>query len=145
MRTFFIILITILSFSKAYSQDKFIIEASNLKIEKLPHYIIITSQNTKSLGGIGITIDVKKSKYKKQLKNLVDLLQDRKKLKIRNQTDLLNAMHIIGYEFVDAYNASQVKYAMDKDLGDDIFNEIFEGGTGAFKVNMIFKKLTNNN
>lgn len=49
-------------------------------------------------------------------------------------------MVVIGYEFVDTYNASQVQYAMDKNIGDEIVNEIFDGGAGAFKVNMIFKK-----
>lgn len=140
MKTFIIFLFSFFTLTNLSAQDLSIIKASNVKVENLPKYIIITSQNTKTLGGIGLSIDAKKSRYKKQLKCLLDLLEHRKKLKIRNQTDLLNAMDVIGYEFVDAYNASQVQYAMDKDIGDDIVNEIFDGGTGAFKVNMIFKK-----
>ncbi|WP_271406904.1 hypothetical protein [Tenacibaculum soleae] len=140
MKTFIIYLFSFFTIISVNAQDISIIKASDIKIEELPKYVIITSQNTKTLGGIGLNIDTKKSRYKKQLKCLLHLLEHRKKLKIRNQTDLLNVMDVIGYEFVDVYNASQVQYAMDKDIGDDIVNEIFDGGTGAFKVNMIFKK-----
>lgn len=110
------------------------------EINELPEYVVITSQNTKLLGGINISIDSKKSPYEVSLNNLMNELQSRKKQKIRNQTDLLNSMSIIGFEYVDAYNASQVQYASDSSVGDDILNEILEGGTGTYRVNMIFRK-----
>ena len=126
--------------NEGYAQELSFTKSTEVNINNLPEYVIVTSQNTKLLGGIGVTIDAKKSSYKKQLLTLNDLLQDSDKLKIRNQTDLLNAMSKLGYEFVDAYNASQVVNSREKeDVVDDIFNEI-DGGKGVFRVNMIFRK-----
>lgn len=123
-----------------FSQKLEVIKSSHVEIKQLPEYVIVTSQNTKLLGGIGITIDAKKSRYKKELNQLNDLLQDSDKLKIRNQTDLLNAMSELGYDFLDAYNASQVVNSRgNKDAVDDVLN-IVEGGKGTYRVNMIFRK-----
>lgn len=122
------------------AQKLSVVKSNSVSIEEFPEYVIITSQNTKLLGGIGIMIDYKKSTYKTQLQKLEILLQDGDKQKIRNQTDLLNSMSILGFEFVNAYNASQVSNSRhEKDTADDIFNTI-EGGTGVFRVNMIFRK-----
>jgi len=126
--------------SEGYAQELSVTKSTQVEINNLPEYVIVTSQNTKLLGGIGVTIDAKKSSFKKQLTVLNDLLQDGDKLKIRNQTDLLNAMSQLGYEFVDAYNSSQVVNSREKkDVADDIFNTI-DGGKGTFRVNMIFRK-----
>lgn len=106
--------------------------SSSVNIEQLPEYLIITSENTKLLGGIDIVIDSKKSKYRDQLLELESLLQNRKKLRIRNQTDLLTALSQLGYEYVDAYSA-----------GSDTFNSgdsDFSSGTSKVRVNMVFRK-----
>ncbi|MPQ48561.1 hypothetical protein GCQ56_16270 [Marinifilum sp. N1E240] len=122
------------------AQKLSVVKSSSVSIEEFPEYVIITSQNTKLLGGIGIMIDYKKSTYKPQLQKLENLLQDGDKLKVRNQTDLLNSMSKLGFEFVNAYNSSQVSNSLhEKDNVDDIFNTI-EGGTGTYRVNMIFRK-----
>ncbi len=109
--------------------------SSSVSIEQLPEYIVITSENTKLLGGINISIDYKKSDYKDVLEELETLLQNRKKMRIRNQTDLLNAMIKLGFEYVDAYNATAG--AIGAGGGDDV--EIF-GSEAKYRINMVFRK-----
>lgn len=110
-------------------------ESSSVSIKDLPEYVIVTSENTKLLGGINITIDSKKSAYKDQLDKLEDLLQARKKLRIRNQTDLLNAMSKLGFEYLDAYNANAGTLGVGG--GKDV--EVF-GSDSKFRINMVFRK-----
>ncbi len=117
------------------AQELSVAESSSVNIKELPEYVIITSENTKLLGGINITIDYKKSKYKPQLEELEDLLQARKKLSIRNQTDLLNAMSKLGFDYLDAYNANAG--TLGAGGGDDV--EIF-GSESKFRVNIVFRK-----
>lgn len=134
------LLILLVSFN-INAQELSVVTSSQINVNSLPEYVIITSQNTKLLGGSGITIDAKKSKYQDQLESLQSLLQGRKKLHIRNQTDLLNAMSQLGFDFVDAFNASQASTSGGKSSeADDLFNGVLEGGTGSFRVNMIFRK-----
>ncbi len=109
--------------------------SSSTNIEQLPEYVIITSENTKLLGGINIHIDAKKSNYKKELRGLEDLLQSGDKLKVRNQTDLLNAMSKLGFEYINAYNANAGTLGVGG--GDDI--EVF-GSDSKFRINMVFRK-----
>ncbi|GEM_PF-1275022 len=135
-----VILLLIFPFAvNGYSQSLEVIKSSSVKVEELPEYVIITSQNTKLLGGIGIIIDYKKSIYKEQLQTLEELLQDRDKLRVRNQTDLLNAMSQLGYEYVNAYNADQIVPAKDDDDVGEVLN-IVDGGEGTFRINMVFRK-----
>lgn len=134
-----IVFVFFLSSVQVFSQK----ESTEIEISDLPEYVIITSQNTKTFGGINISIDARKSRYEKALIDLNSLLQWKKRLGIRNQTDLLNEMSRLGFDYVDAYNGRQVQYAGDKTDGDDLFNELFEGGTGSFRVNMIFRKKEN--
>ncbi len=110
-------------------------ESSSVNIKELPEYVIITSENTKLFGGINIAIDYKKSSYAEVLERLETLLQNRKKLRIRNQTDLLNALSKLGFEYIDAYNANAGTISAGG--GDDI--EIF-GGESKYRVNMVFRK-----
>lgn len=140
-KVIFAVLFTVVALANVNAQDySEIIKSSNVKVEKLPEYLIITSQNTKLLGGTDIQIDSKKSKYQTELENLVVLLQNRKKLHIRNQTDLLNAMSVLGFELIDTYNARQVENKSDNKIGDDIASELLSGGNGTFRINMIFRK-----
>jgi hypothetical protein len=124
-----IFILTIKSFSVMGQEYK----APN--IDELPEYIIITSENTKLLGGINIIIDYKKSEYKAQLSDLEVALQSAKGFKIRNQTDLLNTMSSLGFEYVDAYNANAGTIGVGG--GDDI---TVSGSDSKFRTNMVFRK-----
>lgn len=142
LKTIFISSIFALFVTSGFSQELSIVKTAGISINELPEYVIITSQNTKLLGGINIVIDAKKSSYKNQLRELESLLQDGDKLRVRNQTDLLNSMSKLGYEFLDAYNASSVVSSNSKNRNDDvddIFNAL-DGGEGSFRVNMVFRK-----
>ncbi|SEC17177.1 hypothetical protein SAMN04489761_2286 [Tenacibaculum sp. MAR_2009_124] len=110
-------------------------ESSSININELPEYVIVTSENTKLFGGINIEIDYKKSSYADVLERLETLLQNRKKLRVRNQTDLLNALSKLGFEYINAYNANAGTISAGG--GDDI--EIF-GGESKYRVNMVFRK-----
>lgn len=113
----------------------FTVRAQDVNPKTLPEYVIITSENTKLIGGINITIDYKKSSYKKELEALEHKLQGRKELSIRNQTDLLNAMSGLGYEYVDAYNANAGTLGVGTGDKVDVF-----GSDSKFRINMVFKK-----
>jgi len=113
------------------AQKLSVIESSSVNIEDYPEYVIITSQNTKLLGGIGISIDSKKSSYKKQLQELESILQNGKKLKVRNQTDLLNSMSKLGFEYLNAYVATATT-STDQDG--------ISFGDNTYRVNMVFRK-----
>ncbi|MBI9037739.1 MAG: hypothetical protein JEY97_06360 [Bacteroidales bacterium] len=118
------------SFSTS-AQELSVVESSSVNIEDFPEYVIITSQNTKLLGGIGISIDSKKSSYKKQLQELENILQNGKKLKVRNQTDLLNSMSKLGFEYLNAYVATATT-STDQDG--------ISFGDNTYRVNMVFRK-----
>ena len=113
------------------AQELKVIDSSSVNIEDFPEYVIITSQNTKLLGGIGISIDYKKSSYKKQLVELENILQSGKKLKVRNQTDLLNSMSKLGFEYINAYVATASTSTTKDDLSF---------GDNTYRVNMVFRK-----
>ena len=133
----FLVFVCITAFAfTSNAQELSVINKYDVSIEKLPEYIIITSENTKLLGGINISIDAKRSSYKKQLRALEDILQDGNKLRVRNQTDLLNAMSKLGYKYIDAYNANSGTIGGGSG-GNDV--DIF-GSSSKFRVNMVFQK-----
>ncbi len=134
MRKKIFLLFTILSISLT-AQELKVVESSTVNINDLPEYIVITSENTKLIGGINITIDYKKSQYEDVLDELETLLQNRKKLRIRNQTDLLNAMSKLGFKYVDAYNATAGTLGLGG--GDDVQ---LSGSESKFRTNMVFRK-----
>ena len=134
-----VVMLVLLLTVKGFSQELSVVRSSSVSINDFPEYVIITSQNTKLLGGIGLIIDSKKSSYKSQLEELESLLQDGDKLRVRNQTDLLNAMSKLGFEYVNAYNANAVMPSSRDSGGEDLLN-IIDGGEGAYKVNMVFRK-----
>ncbi|WP_299156506.1 hypothetical protein [uncultured Tenacibaculum sp.] len=134
-----IILMLLITALNVKGQELSVVRSSSIAISQLPEYVIITSQNTKLLGGINIIIDKKRSTYKDQLEELESLLQDGDKLRVRNQTDLLNSMSKLGYDYVNAYNANAIMPSSRDSDGDDILN-IVDGGEGTFKVNMVFRK-----
>ena len=104
--------------------------------EKLPEYIVITAENTKLLGGIGIIIDWKKSPYKAQFQLLEEYLVSKDQKKVRTLSDLMNAMHELGYAYNDAFNANSGSLGLGTQSGDlDI-----SGSSAKFRTNIVFKK-----
>ncbi len=80
----------------------------SLNIDELPEYVVIFSETTgRIMGNIVTQIDSKKSPDKSALDKLDDILTNKKKLRVRNQTDLLNIMLGFGYEYVNAFSAGQ--------------------------------------
>ncbi len=130
IKTLFIA-VSILFSSSSFGQKTI----NDLSVDDYPQYVIITTENTKLLGGINIIIDSKKSEYEDKLYTLEEVLQSRKKMRIRNQTDLLNAMWEFGYEFVNAFNANAG--TIGGQAGDDV--ELL-GSESKFRVNLVFKK-----
>ena len=130
-----LLVITLLLTTTSIAQELKIVETSAVSISELPEYVVITSENTKLLGGINITIDYKRSAYEEKLETLEELLQSGRKLRIRNQTDLLNAMSQLGFDYVDAYNATAGTIGAGG--GDDV--EIF-GSEAKYRINMVFRK-----
>lgn len=130
-----LIIILFSGLAKISAQELKVDKSSSISINQLPEYVVITSESTKLIGGMNITIKSKKSDYKEVLDNLEDLLQSRKKLEIRTQTDLLNAMYELGFEYVNAYNDSSI--SIGAGAGDDVQ---VSGSTEKFRVNMVFKK-----
>lgn len=136
MKTVLTSLIVIILLSTNVTAQELKVEAvSSVSINELPEYIVVTSENTKLIGGININIDHKKSDYEVVLKELETLLQNRKKLRIRTQTDLLNAMSKLGFEYVNAYNgkAGTIGAGTGKDVA------VF-GSQAKYRINMVFKK-----
>ena len=95
-------------FTISLSAQQLTVNDKAIKIEELPEYIVINCDNFSSaLGGtIGITIQSKKSDYEKVLTDLGVVLEENKYLGIKNQTDLLNAMSKLGFDYVNAFPQS---------------------------------------
>lgn len=75
-----------------------------VKVEELPEYIIIQCDNSPSIlvSGNRIEIHAKKSPFEKMLEDLEDLLEDKWYLNMSNQTDLLNTMSKLGFDYINA-------------------------------------------
>ncbi len=82
-------------------------------LEHLPEYVVVRSEETGST--ITISIDNRKSKYHSLLEALEEHLAHRKKLNVRNQSELLTAMSEIGYDYINAYPISE----------EDMINVVF--------------------
>lgn len=123
----FLLLLSMLGVSNIIAQD--------VNINELPEYVVVTSENTKLLGGININIASKKSTFESALKKLESTLQNAKKLRVRTQTDLLNAMSKLGFDYIDAYNANAG--AVGAGAGDKIQ---ISDTQAKFRINMVFRK-----
>ena len=110
---------------------------SQMEIQKLPEYVIITAENTKLLGGIGLMIDYKKSPYRAELIRLEEYLTLAKQNRVRTQTDLLNVMSAIGFEYINAFNANAGTIGGNTDIGDRSEVGLSES---KFRINMVFRK-----
>ncbi|MEP1486992.1 MAG: hypothetical protein ABJK28_01035 [Algibacter sp.] len=129
-------LIVLMVLSTNVNAQELKVEAiSSVNINELPEYVVVTSENTKLIGGININIDYKKSNYEGVLKELESLLQNRKKLSIRTQTDLLNAMSKLGFTYVNAYNGKAGSLGLSSGKNTEIF-----GSQEKYRINMVFKK-----
>lgn len=106
-------------------------------IDEMPEYVIIATENTKLIGGIGLEIDWKKSPYKPQLIQLFDYLTEKKQNRVRTQIDLLNVMSELGFEYIDAFNSNAGSVGGNTDIGDS--SELF-ASSSKFRVNIVFKK-----
>jgi hypothetical protein len=79
-------------------------QSQSIDIDKLPEYVVIALEtNGRILGPRNIFVNARRSPYEDALKELQDVISDRKKLNVRTQTDLLNAMLGFGFEYKDAY------------------------------------------
>lgn len=81
-----------------------------VKVQDLPEYIIVNCDNVTSIlnSSIRIAIQAKNSKFGTSLQTLEDLLESKNHLKISNQTDLLNTMASLGFEYVNAFPQNTV-------------------------------------
>ena len=77
-------------------------------LAELPEYVIIASESSRRIiGSIIIAVDNKNSVYESALQQLEDALTQKTKLAIKNQSDLLNAMAVLGYDYVDAFSIGE--------------------------------------
>ncbi len=116
------------------AQESTVENPSSVNIRKLPEYVVITSENTKTLGELNITINSEKSAYSNVLQDLETLLQDSRNLQISNHTDLLSIMAKIGFEYVDTYIESAKRIGSEEDE-DQTFT-----ANSNFRINMVFRK-----
>jgi hypothetical protein len=77
-----------------------------VNVEDLPEYVVINCDNATSIFGrsIRIVIQANNSAYAKPLKDLQDLLEGSNYLQITNQTDLLNTLSTLGFDYLDAFS-----------------------------------------
>lgn len=102
---------------------------SKITASELPQYIIITANNNATIGGIGLSIDKKNSKYAAQFERLEKQLESKKEGDgVRNLNDLLNAMHELGFEYINAF------------VSGSFDNGTKEYSTAKNRNNIVFKK-----
>lgn len=112
-----------------------LVNAQSIDPASLPKYVVIGAENTKVFGGIGIHINKKKSDSKNAFYYLEYYLH--KEEKVRTITDLLNAMDNIGFEYVNAFEASGKSLG----LSDNHSNAGVYGGGEKKRFNVVFKKI----
>lgn len=111
MKSIQVLLLT-LAFTSALAQKQNIDETHLIDIAELPEYVVI--RYTTAQLGVIIVVDKKDSPYEPSLTELNDLLENRKKLKIRNLTDLLNTLSDIGFDYVNTFS-----------IGEDVTGVVF--------------------
>lgn len=111
------------------------IHAQNINPNELPEYIVVTAEDTKLLGGIGLVISSKNSPYKENLEQLEDKITSKKAGEgVRNLTDLFNAMYKYGFEYVNAFQSESESF------GTVAGNNALLG-IGKSRSNMVFRKI----
>ena len=104
-------ILLILAFTGALAQEQNTDKVGSVDINNLPEYVVIRFV---SPPGVIIVVDKKDSPYESGLIELNELLEDRKKISVRNLTDLLNALSDVGFDYVDAFR-----------IGDDVTGVVF--------------------
>lgn len=101
----------------------------DLNIDDYPEYIVVSVHNN-TRGINSISINAKDSPNEEKFKQLSDILNKKKNMRIRNETDLLNTMYDFGYEYVDTFNGN----ASTGGPADVV------ASTTSFQSNLIFRK-----
>ena len=103
MRSIKIAFLLAFAFTSALAQGQ-ANKVNTINIENLPEYIMIRSESTaRVMGPMTIVINSKGSPHEAALVELEDMLTGKDKLRILNQTDLLNAISDMGFDYVDAF------------------------------------------
>jgi len=111
--------------------------SSTISSQELPEYVIITAENTKLLGGIGLTIDWKKSPHKESLEKLYTFLQSKKEQQVRTIADLLNVMYDLGFEYVNSFGSSSFELGGEYDVTK---KTAVDASDSKHRNNIVFKK-----
>jgi hypothetical protein len=76
-----------------------------ISVDDLPEYIVIYCDNVTSGmdRSLNATINIRNAVNPKPLRDLQEILDSNKYLRIGNQTDLLNAMAKLGFEYLNAF------------------------------------------
>lgn len=105
--------------------------AQSITAAELPEYIVISAESTKIFGGIGLTIDSKKSSFKESLMKLEQYIISKDQKEVRTLTDLFNVMNELGFDYVNAF----VDSGTNLTGGDNL-----SLGSEKSKNNIVFKK-----
>lgn len=98
----FVVLFSVTTFSFGQTIKEY--KGHSIDIDKLPEYVVVASETRgRILSPTNLFINSNKSDDKEILVKLKDILTKRKKLNIRNHTDLLNAMAAYGFEYKDDF------------------------------------------
>ncbi|WP_350287932.1 hypothetical protein [uncultured Croceitalea sp.] len=103
MKRHIVLMALLVSCTVAVSAQALTASSTEIHVDDLPEYIIISSEARGISGGILPVIESKGSVHDVALTELESMFADRKKLNLKNQIDLLNKMSELGYEFVNAY------------------------------------------
>jgi len=95
-------LIACLLLSASYPQQGI---DKGFKVDDLPEYVVIRSEGLKESWGktLFLGIDSRRSTHEKALVALEDYLSNKDKRAVNSQTDLLNAMSELGFDYLNAY------------------------------------------
>ncbi|MEM9859609.1 MAG: hypothetical protein AAF843_19805 [Bacteroidota bacterium] len=101
------------------AQEQTLDPLDSIQVDQLPEYIVILSENSRRVLGRRLTaINTKDSQHKKALDNLEDALSNKNRVGIQNQTDLLNTMSQLGFEYIDSFSvgsdADYIKFVFRK-------------------------------
>lgn len=117
----------------AFMLSSLAVHAQTINTSELPEYIVVTAEETKLLGGIGLVISSKNSPYKDKLEDLENVITSKKQGQgVRNLTDLFNTMYKYGFEYINAFQST----AIGLSGGDDIL-----AGDSKSRSNIVFKKI----
>mgnify|MGYP001797073507 FL=1 len=114
-----VLFVAIFSAFSSSAQEQTLDPLDSIQVDQLPEYIVIVSESTGRIFGRKLTaINARGSKYKKALDDLEDALSNKNRIGIQNQTDLLNTMSQLGFEYIDSFSvgsdADYIKFVFRK-------------------------------